>query len=73
MHNGHMPHLRLRVMRDTDIPAVTELNRSAVPTVNDLTEDQVRELHAMCDIALVSTNAAGQVMAFVLSLCPGSQ
>lgn len=67
-----MPHLRLRVMRDTDIPAVTQLNRSAVPAVNDLTEDQVRELHSMCDIALVATNASGHIVAFVLSLCPGS-
>lgn len=66
-----MQNLRLRVMRATDVPAVTALNNAAVPAVNALAEPEVTSLLAMCDVALVATDHDGNVSAFLLSLGGG--
>lgn len=66
-----MQNLRLRVMRESDVSAVTELNAGAAPAVNLLTEDEVRSLHEMCDVALVATDRDRNVIAFLLSMGPG--
>lgn len=70
-HNVAMQHLRLRVMRDSDLPAVTALNSAASPALNELDEPQMRDLAAMCDVRLVATGANRRVVAFVLSLGMG--
>lgn len=61
----------MRVMREADIPAVTELNNSAHPAITILTEEQLAELYSMCDVALVATNRDKQIIAFLLSLGQG--
>lgn len=66
-----MQNLRLRVMRETDVPEVLVLNTSATPAVNELTEDELRALLGWCDVALVATNRDGAVIAFLLSLGGG--
>ncbi|MDN4477027.1 GNAT family N-acetyltransferase [Demequina sp. SYSU T00039] len=66
-----MQHLRLRVMRDSDLPAVTALNAAASPALNLLSEDEMRELTTMCDVRLVATGARREVVAFLLSLGMG--
>ncbi|WP_062207714.1 GNAT family N-acetyltransferase [Demequina oxidasica] len=66
-----MQNLRLRVMRETDVPAVTALNNDAAPAVNVLEEAEVSSLLAMCDVALVATDRDGNVNAFLLSLGGG--
>ena len=66
-----MQNLRLRVMRDSDVPAVTELNAGAAPAVNLLTEDEVRSLLTMCDVALIATDRDRTIIAFLLSLGSG--
>jgi len=58
-------------MRASDVPAVTELNNSAYPAVTFLTEDEMADLFALCDIALVATNREKKVTAFLLSLNMG--
>jgi len=66
-----MQYLRLRVMRDTDVPAVLELNTAATPAVNELTEEEMRALIGWCDVALVASDRDGRVIAFLLSLGSG--
>ncbi|WP_084076058.1 GNAT family N-acetyltransferase [Demequina sp. NBRC 110052] len=66
-----MQNIRMRLMRDADLPSVTALNAGASPAVNLLTEDEVRELFGLSDIALVATNRASEVIAFLVSLAPG--
>lgn len=66
-----MQNLRLRVMRDDDLPGVAALNKDAFPMVTDIGEDGLRELRAMCDVSLVATNPGGELIAFLLSLGPG--
>lgn len=66
-----MQHLRLRVMREADLPAVTALNAGASPAVNLLTEEELTALHQMCDVALVATDRDRTVLAFLLSLGMG--
>jgi predicted GNAT superfamily acetyltransferase len=66
-----MQNLRLRVMRATDVPAVTALNNAAVPAVNSLDDSEVEALLEMCDVALVATGLDGTVLAFLLSLGGG--
>lgn len=63
-----MQNLRLRVMRDADLPAVVALNTGAAPAVTTLTEDELRALRGWCDVALVALNRSGDVIAFLLSL-----
>lgn len=67
----YMQNLRLRVMRDTDTPAVTALNNAAAPAVNVLDESDVGALLKMCDVALVATDHVGTLLAFLLSLGGG--
>jgi len=67
-----MQNLRLRVMRDADLPAVTLLNSAAVPDVNALAEQELADVRAMCDVALVATDPGGTVIAFLLSLGSGA-
>lgn len=66
-----MQNLRLRVMRESDVPAVTALNNAAEPAVNILEETAASALLAMCDVALVATDHDGTVLAFLLSLGGG--
>ncbi len=66
-----MQNLRLRVMRDADVPEVAELNRQAAPAVNDIGEEGIAQLRSMCDVQLVATDPAGKVIAFLLSLGSG--
>ncbi|WP_430866946.1 GNAT family N-acetyltransferase [Demequina aurantiaca] len=66
-----MRYLRLRVMRETDVPAVTALNNAAAPAVNLLEESEVTAVLSMCDVALVATDHDGDVLAFLLSLGGG--
>ncbi len=66
-----MQNLRMRVMRGSDIPAVTALNNTAHPAVTILTEEKVTALFELCDIRLVATNRDRQVTAFLLSLGMG--
>lgn len=68
-----MQHLRLRVMRDTDLDDVLRLNNDATPAVNELTAEQLAALRAMCDVALVATGNSGDVIAFLLSLAGGQE
>jgi len=63
--------MRLRVMREADIPAVAALNSAADPEVNDVGEEGLHDLFGMCDVALVATDPAGEIVAFVMSLGPG--
>lgn len=58
-------------MRDDDMPVVAQLNAAASPAVNDIGEDGVTALRAMCDVQLVATNRDNEIMAFLLSLGPG--
>ena len=66
-----MQNLRLRVMRDSDLPAVVVLNAEAVPDVNALTEQEMAAVRAKCDVALVATDPGGTIIAFLLSLGSG--
>lgn len=66
-----MQHLRLRVMRDSDLPAVTALNAAASPALNLLSEDEMAALMSMADVRLVTTGARREVVAFLLSLGMG--
>lgn len=67
-----MQNLRMRIMRDSDAAEVAALNEGAVPAVNSLSVDEVRDLWAKCDVAVVATNHQGVIQAFLLSLCPGA-
>ncbi|WP_297084225.1 GNAT family N-acetyltransferase [uncultured Demequina sp.] len=66
-----MQYLRLRVMRDSDVPDVLALNSAAHPAVNELTEDELRALIGWCDVTLVASDRDGRVIAFLLSLGSG--
>lgn len=66
-----MQNLRMRIMNAADVPAITELNNAAHPAMTLLTEDQMRALYEMCDIALVATNRERKIVAFLLSLGMG--
>ncbi|MFW2514033.1 GNAT family N-acetyltransferase [Demequina sp. SO4-13] len=66
-----MQNLRMRVMRESDMPAVLALNTEASPAVTTLSEDQLRALIEFCDVCLVALNRTGDVIAFLLSLGHG--
>lgn len=66
-----MQNLRMRVMRDSDLPAVLALNAGAAPAVTTLSEEQLRALIEFCDVCLVALNRTGEVIAFLLSLGHG--
>src|SRR5690554_6481367 len=72
-HNGSVQNLRMRVMRDTDVAAVTALNNATHPAVTLLTEEQTASLYAMCDVKLVATNRDGEIIAFLLSMGQGQR
>lgn len=61
----------MRVMRESDIPAITVLNNGAHPAVTILTEEQMSGLYSLCDVALVATNRDKEIIAFLLSLGQG--
>jgi len=63
-----MQHLRLRVMRESDIPAVALLNAAAAPELIDIGEDGFRALLPLCDVALIASRPTGEPIAFLLSL-----
>ncbi len=71
-HNVDMQNLRMRVMRESDLPAILALNTAAAPAVTDLTEDEMRALIEFCDVSLVALNRTGDVIAFLLSLGHGT-
>jgi len=66
-----MQNFRLRVMRESDLPQVRELNDAAAPAVNLLSEEELAALFAMCDVRLVSTDRNHNLLAFMLSMGPG--
>ena len=66
-----MQNLRMRIMRASDVPAVTALNNAAYPAVTTLTEEEMAKLFALCDISLVAINRDKQVTAFLLSINMG--
>lgn len=66
-----MQNLRMRIMRESDIPAVAVLNNGAYPDVTKLTEEQLTELLSMCDVSLVATSRDGHITAFLMSLGQG--
>jgi predicted GNAT superfamily acetyltransferase len=66
-----MQNFRLRVMRETDLPQVLELNNSAAPAIKPITEDELASLFAMCDVRLVATDRNHQLLAFMLSMGQG--
>ncbi len=66
-----MQNLRMRIMRASDVPAVTELNNSAYPAVTFLTEEEMADVFSLCDIALVAINRDKQITAFLLSINMG--
>lgn len=66
-----MQNLRMRIMRASDVPAVTALNNSAYPAVTILTEEEMADLFALCDISLVAINRDKQITAFLLSINMG--
>ncbi len=63
----------MRVMRVSDVPAVTALNNTAHPAVTTLTEEKMALLFDLCNIRLVATNRDRQVTAFLLSLGMGKK
>ncbi len=66
-----MQNLRMRVMKSSDVPAVTALNNTAHPAVTLLTEEDTTQLFDLCNIRLVATNRDRQITAFLLSLGMG--
>ncbi len=58
-------------MRESDLPAVTDLNAGAAPAVNLLSHEEIAALYAMCDVAMVATDRERRVVAFLLSLGSG--
>ena len=61
----------MRVMRASDVPAVTALNNTAHPAVTFLTDEDTTLLFDLCDIRLVATNRDHHITAFLLSLGMG--
>ena len=66
-----MQNFRMRVMRESDLPAVRDLNEHAAPTINPLTEAELLALFEMCDVRLVATDRNHSLLAFVLSMGGG--
>jgi predicted GNAT superfamily acetyltransferase len=66
-----MQNFRLRVMRETDLPQVRELNNAASPAINPLTDEELASLFSMCDVRLVSTDRNHNLLAFLLSMGTG--
>ena len=66
-----MQNFRMRVMRESDLPAVHELNANAAPAINPLSEDELTSLFEMCDVRLVATDRNHTLLAFVLSMGGG--
>jgi predicted GNAT superfamily acetyltransferase len=66
-----MQNLRMRIMKEADIPQVAALNNEAYPAVTRLTEDELTALFAMCDVSLVATSRDHRITAFLLSLGQG--
>lgn len=63
--------VRLRVMREGDLDAVTAMNDAAVPAVNALGLDGMREHLPRCSTALVAHDASG-IIGFLMALAPGA-
>ncbi|KAA2261784.1 GNAT family N-acetyltransferase [Solihabitans fulvus] len=59
-----------RAIDDRDLDGVLVLNNGAVPSVNELTRDQLAELVAGAAVALVAVDG-DEVAGFVLALSPG--
>ncbi len=67
---------RLRPVADEDLPALAAINAAEVPRLGPLTDEQLRDHAARCDLALVAevAPADGQppvVAGFVLAMAPG--
>ncbi|MDM7831971.1 GNAT family N-acetyltransferase [Cellulomonas edaphi] len=63
--------VRLRTMREEDLASVAAMNDAAVPAVNALGLDGLREHLPRCSAALVAHDASG-VIGFLLALAPGA-
>ena len=66
-----MTPVRVRDLNDSDLAQVAALNAGAVPAVNDLTDGHLRDVIALCDLAIVGVDERDRVVAFLLSLAPG--
>lgn len=63
--------MHVRAIGDGDLPAVLDLNQREVPKVGPLTLPALRDLVAMCDLALLAEDADG-LLGMVLALAPGA-
>jgi predicted GNAT superfamily acetyltransferase len=68
---ARMQNFRLRVMRETDLPQVREVNDAAAPAINPLSEHDLADLFSMCDVRLVATDRNHRLLAFLLSMGSG--
>ena len=68
---ARMQNFRMRVMKETDLTQVRELNDAASPAINPLAEEELAALFDMCDVRLVATDRNHQVLAFMLSMGTG--
>lgn len=66
-----MTFARVRALEVRDVTTVATLNSAAVPAVNDLSTERLRDIIALCDLALVGADENDQVIAFLLSLTEG--
>lgn len=66
-----MTPIRVRALAPGDLPAVAALNAAAVPAVNDLSNERLRDVIALCDLAVVGIDQDDRVVAFLLSLADG--
>jgi len=66
-----MTDIQIRPVRDSDLPALLALNNSAVPAVNELTLENLKDLIATCLKCFVA-DVDGQPMGFLLCIAEGS-
>ena len=63
--------MRLRELRTSDLPAITELNNAATPAVPEMTEEGLGLVLAASDVGLAAV-AGDKVIGFVIGFAPGS-
>ena len=67
-----MQNIRMRIMKEDDVPAVAALNNAAIPAMTELSEEQVLELFRTSSLSLVATNRDKSIAAFLISLGMGA-
>lgn len=67
-----MQNIRMRIMKEDDVPAVAALNNAAIPAMTELSDEQVLELFRMSSLSLVATNRDKSIAAFLISLGMGA-